>query len=145
VLDAQEIHDAVDAFLTTSADGRVLALSAQGMSIVTSSAREWEVRTGLSALPFADQSFSRLLCVDTLRHAGDPEILLMEARRVLAAGGGLLSIAVEPTARTTRGLLVKSGFAWSESYDVLTVERMTEASDTIEIRVFATTGWTSES
>lgn len=53
--------------------------------------------------------------------------IVLEARRVLAPGAGLLSIAVEPTARATRGLLVKSGFAWSESYDVATV------------------GWTSES
>jgi hypothetical protein len=41
VLDVQKIRDAVDAFLSTSAEGRVLTASVEGMSIVTSSAREW--------------------------------------------------------------------------------------------------------
>jgi SAM-dependent methyltransferase len=145
-LDAPEVRDAIATFLGASVGGRALTRSHHGASIVTvSSGREALVEASTRALPFADRSFIRVLCVDSLRHESDPEPFLTEARRVLAPGGGLLSLAVEPNARTTRGLLVKAGFSWSESYEVVTVERATEASDCVEVRVFATTGWVSVS
>ena len=40
-------------------------------------------------LPLGDSSFDLVLCAETLEHVRDVQLLLSEARRVLAAGGAL--------------------------------------------------------
>lgn len=40
-------------------------------------------------LPFADNAFDLVLCVETLEHVRDVQLLLSEARRVLVPGGRL--------------------------------------------------------
>jgi SAM-dependent methyltransferase len=143
VLDAAEIRDAVATFLAGAR--RALKVSADGLCVVTAaSGQRSRVHAPTEALPFASGAFSHLLCVDTLRHLGDPEEFLVETQRVLVPGGKLLVIAVEPDARATRGLMVKAGFSWSESYEAMRVEQVTDDADVIEIRVFATTGWMGE-
>jgi ubiquinone/menaquinone biosynthesis C-methylase UbiE len=143
VLDAPPVQDAIETFLTPPG-GRVLTLLEPGLCRVSvGGQREWRVAMAGEALPFADRSFSRLLCVDRLRYLSDAEPFLLEARRVLTPGGGVLSIAVEPPPRAVRGYLVKAGFDWSESYEVMTLEHALETSDVVETRVFATTGWIS--
>jgi len=143
VVDAAPVQEAIDTFLTPRV-GRVLTLLEPGLCRVSSEGRhEWRVAMAVDALPFAERSFSRLLCVDSLRHLADAEPFLVEARRVLAPGGGLLSVAVEPPPRALRGYLVKAGFDWSESYEVMILERVLETSDVVETRVFATSGWIS--
>jgi SAM-dependent methyltransferase len=143
VLDSPEIRDVLAAFLAGAS--RALRVSDDGLCVVTSGrGTELRVQRPTRELPFTGQSFSHVLGVDMLRHLHDPEDFLIEARRVLAPGGRLLVVAVEPDARATRGLMVKAGFSWSESYEAMRVERVTDDSDVIETRVFATTGWMGE-
>jgi ubiquinone/menaquinone biosynthesis C-methylase UbiE len=144
VLDAPPVQEAIQAFLRPS-DVRVVTMLEPGLCRVDiGGQREWRVAMAGEALPFADRSFSRMLCVDSLRHLHDAEPFLAEARRVLTPGGGVLSIAVEPPPRAVRGYLVKAGFDWSESHEVMTLEHVLETSDVVETRVFATSGWISE-
>ena len=53
-------------------------------------------------LPFADDSFSGVVCGGTLNELGDPALALRETRRVLE-GGGRLAIMGILRARTSRG------------------------------------------
>jgi SAM-dependent methyltransferase len=146
VLGADDIRGSVLTFLAGAQGGRVLRVSADGVHVLSRTGEHaLRVDVAVSALPFADGSFVRLCCIDSLRALEDPEPFLAEARRVLAHGGALLVVAVEPDARTTRGLMVKAGFSWSESYEAMRIEQVTEDGDVNEIRVFATTGWTGES
>jgi SAM-dependent methyltransferase len=145
VVDAAEIRESIAAFVAGAPGGRVLRFSVDGFRLISPGGqREDRVEVAASALPFADGSFVRLCCIDGLRALEDPEPFLAEARRVLARGGALLVVAVEPDARTTRGLMVKAGFAWSESYEAMRIEQVSEDGDVNEIRVFATTGWTGD-
>jgi ubiquinone/menaquinone biosynthesis C-methylase UbiE len=49
------------------------------------------------SLPFADASFDRVLCINAIHHFDDVGRFVAEARRVLRAGGVLLSIALDPS------------------------------------------------
>ena len=64
-------------------------------------------------LPLGDGEFELILCAETLEHVRDVQLLLSEARRVLAAGG-TLAITTPANGRSTAlGLLVRgfeSGF-----------------------------------
>lgn len=56
------------------------------------------VRGQAEALPFADDSFDRVLIVNALHHFSDPRRALHEARRVLGTGGSALIIGMDPAA-----------------------------------------------
>ncbi|XXX76560.1 methyltransferase domain-containing protein [Sorangium sp. So ce134] len=47
-------------------------------------------------LPFADASFDCVLCINALHHFGEPRGFMAEANRVLAAGGMLINIGLDP-------------------------------------------------
>lgn len=56
-----------------------------------------DVRDGaLEAVPVADASVDLALLVLVLHHLGDPALVLREARRILAPGGRLLAIDMQP-------------------------------------------------
>jgi ubiquinone/menaquinone biosynthesis C-methylase UbiE len=48
------------------------------------------------ALPWADASFDRVVCINALHHFDDARRFLAEARRVLRAGGGVLCVGLDP-------------------------------------------------
>jgi ubiquinone/menaquinone biosynthesis C-methylase UbiE len=54
------------------------------------------VRGRAEALPFAEAICGRVFCVNALHHFDEPGVFLREARRVLSAGGGLLTIGIDP-------------------------------------------------
>jgi len=54
------------------------------------------VRARAEALPFDAETFDVVLLVNALHHVGDKEGALVEARRVLAPGGFLLTIGLDP-------------------------------------------------
>ncbi len=61
------------------------------------SVRNVDLREGtLEALPVADGSVDLALLVLVLHHLGDPAAVLKEARRVLATGGRLLVVDMQP-------------------------------------------------
>lgn len=47
-------------------------------------------------LPFCDASFDRVVAVNALHHFSDPLGFIREAKRLLAAGGGFLSVGLDP-------------------------------------------------
>jgi ubiquinone/menaquinone biosynthesis C-methylase UbiE len=47
-------------------------------------------------LPYRDQTFDRVICINTLHHFGGPERVFSEVRRVLTPGGGLLVVSLDP-------------------------------------------------
>jgi len=49
-------------------------------------------------LPFAAASFDRIVCINALHHFSDAATFFAEARRVVAPGGGLLTIGLDPHA-----------------------------------------------
>ena len=49
-----------------------------------------------SQLPWANASFDRVFCVNALHHFSDQSAFIFECRRVLRAGGGLLTIGLDP-------------------------------------------------
>lgn len=53
-------------------------------------------------LPFHDEAFDRVVCVNVLHHFTDKPRFLAEARRVLRSGGGVLSIGLDPHAARDR-------------------------------------------
>lgn len=63
-------------------------------------AREWLsgclIRARADALPFGDATCDRLFCVNALHHFSDKAAFLIEARRVLRSGGGLLTVGLDP-------------------------------------------------
>ena len=100
------------------------------------------VRAAAEALPWRDQTFDRIYCVNALHHFADRVRFFTEARRILKPGGGLLSIGKDPhterdawwvydyfpetleidrarfaRVRTLRGELAAAGFAWAESFE----------------------------
>lgn len=54
------------------------------------------IRGRAEALPFVSTSCRRLFCVNALHHFEDPGAFFREARRVLTAGGGLMTIGLDP-------------------------------------------------
>ena len=54
------------------------------------------VRGTAERLPWADASFDRVFCVNALHHFFDARAFVTECRRVLRAGGGLLTIGLDP-------------------------------------------------
>lgn len=54
------------------------------------------VQADALSLPFADGSFDRVICVNAFHHFADKPRFLNEARRVLRAAGGFLSIGLDP-------------------------------------------------
>ena len=54
------------------------------------------VRATAERLPWCDAAFERLYCVNALHHFDDKASFIHEARRVLAAGGRLLLIGLDP-------------------------------------------------
>jgi SAM-dependent methyltransferase len=60
------------------------------------------VRATAERLPWRDAAFERLYCVNALHHFDDKAGFIDEARRVLAAGGRLLTIGLDPHIGTDR-------------------------------------------
>ena len=60
------------------------------------------VRGTAEHLPCRDAAFERLYCVNALHHFDDKPGFIQEARRVLAAGGRLLTIGLDPHTGTDR-------------------------------------------
>jgi SAM-dependent methyltransferase len=60
-------------------------------------------------LPFGDGEFELVLCAETLEHVRDVQLLLSEARRVLAPGGRL-AVTTPVHGRTTALRLLLLGF-----------------------------------
>jgi ubiquinone/menaquinone biosynthesis C-methylase UbiE len=54
------------------------------------------VRGTATHLPWADDSFDRVFCVNALHHFPDPSAFIFECRRVLRSGGGVLTIGLDP-------------------------------------------------
>ena len=48
------------------------------------------------ALPCRTAMFTRLFCVNALHHFADPPAFFREAKRVLAEGGGLMTVGLDP-------------------------------------------------
>jgi len=114
------------------------------------------VRARAEDLPWRDQTFDRIFCVNALHHFADRDRFFAEARRILRPGGGLLSIGKDPhterddwwvyqyfeetraidrarfaPVRTLRGELTRAGFAWSESLEADHIEAAHRASDAL--------------
>ena len=100
------------------------------------------VRARGEELPWCDQSFERIFCVNALHHFADRDRFFAEARRILRPGGGLLTIGKDPhregdtwwvydyfeetraidrvryaPVKTLRGEMTRAGFAWAESLE----------------------------
>ena len=98
-------------------------------------------------LPWRDEAFDRVFCVNALHHFTDRNRFFAEARRVLKPGGGLLTIGKDPhgerdtwwvydyfeetrdidrarfaQVKTLRGELARAGFAWAESFEADHIE-----------------------
>lgn len=107
-------------------------------------------------LPWRDESFDRLFCVNALHHFSDRARFFSEARRVLRPGGGLLTIGLDPHSerdswwvhdyfeetlaidrarfaqvRTLRGEIARAGFAWAESLEADHIEATHPAAEAL--------------
>jgi ubiquinone/menaquinone biosynthesis C-methylase UbiE len=105
------------------------------------------VRARAEDLPWRDEAFDRVFCVNALHHFTDRNRFFAEARRVLRPGGGLLTIGKDPhgerdtwwvydyfeetrdidlaryaQVKTLRGELARAGFAWAESFEAEHIE-----------------------
>lgn len=54
------------------------------------------VRGRATKLPFGDQVFDLVFCVNAIHHFGDPRAFIFEARRLLAPGGALAVAGLNP-------------------------------------------------
>ena len=107
-------------------------------------------------LPFRDETFDRVYCVNALHHFRDRVRFFEEARRILKPGGGLLSIGKDPhverdvwwvyeyfpqaldidrqrfaRVRTLRGELAAAGFTWAESFECDHIEASRPAAEAL--------------
>jgi len=57
------------------------------------------VRGRAEQLPWAEERFDRLLCINALHHFADPDAFMTEARRVLRAAGTLMIVGLDPHTR----------------------------------------------
>jgi ubiquinone/menaquinone biosynthesis C-methylase UbiE len=114
------------------------------------------IRARAEHLPFPDQSFDRLFCVNALHHFDDRARFFAEARRALKPGGGLLTIGMDPhtdrdewwvyeyfeetraidreryaRVRTLRGEMALAGFSWTESMEADRIELVRPASQAL--------------
>jgi len=114
------------------------------------------VRASAQSLPWRDEAFDRVFCVNALHHVGDRMRFFDEARRVLKPGGGLLSIGKDPHAdrdqwwvydyfpetiaidrerfapvRRLRGELALAGFTWAESFEADRIEAVRSPADAL--------------
>jgi ubiquinone/menaquinone biosynthesis C-methylase UbiE len=105
------------------------------------------VRARAEDLPWRNETFDRVFCVNALHHFSDRHRFFEEARRVLKPGGGLLTIGKDPhverdiwwvydyfedtrdidrarfaQVKTLRGELAHAGFAWAESFEADHIE-----------------------
>lgn len=108
------------------------------------------------ALPFGDATFDRIYCVNALHHFADRQAFFAEARRLLRAGGALLTIGKDPhgemdscwvydyfpetlaidrarlaRVRTLRGELALAGFTWAESFEADRIEAVLPAGEAL--------------
>jgi ubiquinone/menaquinone biosynthesis C-methylase UbiE len=66
------------------------------------------VRGDAMTLPFADGSFDRVFCSEVLEHVLEPEAVVRQMRRVLAAGGhAVVSVPNEALINRVKGLVFK--------------------------------------
>lgn len=114
------------------------------------------VRARAEALPWRDQAFDRIFCVNALHHFSDRDRFFAEARRVLKPGGGVLTIGKDPhregdswwvydyfeetraidrarypAVKTLRGELTRAGFAWAESLEADHIATMVPAGEAL--------------
>jgi len=114
------------------------------------------VRARGEALPWRDQIFERIFCVNALHHFSDRDRFFTEARRALRPGGGLLTIGKDPhregdtwwvydyfeetraidlgryaPVKTLRAELTRAGFAWVESLEADHIETMVPAGEAL--------------
>jgi ubiquinone/menaquinone biosynthesis C-methylase UbiE len=54
------------------------------------------IRGTADRLPFADASLDRVFCVNAIHHFSAPTAFVVECRRVLRSGGGVLTIGLDP-------------------------------------------------
>jgi ubiquinone/menaquinone biosynthesis C-methylase UbiE len=59
-------------------------------------------RASAESLPWPDDTFDRVCCVNALHHFDDPPRFVAEARRVLRPGGGLVTVGLDPHTGTDR-------------------------------------------
>ena len=76
----------LDAAVLTAADVSTVALQRAERRLAGRAAELVELEPD-APLPFADSSFDLVLCVETLEHVRDVQLLLSETRRVLRPGG----------------------------------------------------------
>ena len=57
------------------------------------------VRGRAERLPWRTGTFDRLFCINAMHHFADAPAFMLEARRVLRAGGALMTIGLDPHAR----------------------------------------------
>ena len=60
------------------------------------------IRGAATQLPWVEDSFDRVFCINALHHFPDQEAFISECRRVLRAEGGLLTIGLDPHAGVDR-------------------------------------------
>src|SRR5262249_19772010 len=120
-----------------------------GMLSRAKSTGAWLVRSVGEALPVADASVDRVMCIHALHHFPNRGRFFREARRVLRPGGGVINIGLDPHAerdnwwiydyfpesrardleryspvRAIRGETALAGFEWCESYEAQLVENV---------------------
>jgi ubiquinone/menaquinone biosynthesis C-methylase UbiE len=151
-----EIHRA-----TPATERRLLAGIDPSMAMLErasagAGARAHLVRARAEELPWRDQAFDRIVCVNALHHFEDRDRFFAEARRVLKPGGGVLTIGKDPhreeeswwvydyfeetraidrvryaPVKTLRGEMARAGFAWAESLEADHIEKTVPAGEAL--------------